>query len=633
MCSYVCVHPEKSVITGDTARDLFQTSTDSHITWYGLLPSNVQQDLSWLWRDHGCINQSNPFFDWVISMLLRVLRGFSADLIAYSQTGQHKSDTWIRDLPPLVKQVFGSFLRHCVAERTIALLDLRSRRLKLAQSGVDIDVTLTPLAMMKYLVAPSKIEKKLEEYEASRGPGDRFHHYGGVESGCDCGNNCVGPAIRPSQLPVSDQHRHLGQEVVITVAHEEVVMTQEDRHRMVLPFAPAITVFDQPQILDVGSGDGRFEDAVREVFPKASVLSYDPDPGSASSLSGVKLQDIRAQFDIVTMNQVLHHTRVKHPKKFFLKLSYLLRPGGILVVREDVVSGRVGEDEHRAHNHRSSKVESIAYLTELEIYNYARKAGLHFLHEMPPNDFPVLRANRYARVYYMIKDFSVQLPDYVATSRRVLGRYRQLKQVVIDQQNAPRLVYEALQAAGATRNIAFALVDHMRGQGPPQARLEYQEPYRLLRLAAPRLKTIVNYRNALLYSAVDLYMGRLPITKAALFFRLCERYGSIDGIMGRTALKDLIQGGLLRYDGVVAKMYVFAVDPGPLKFFQDYDHTPLDLTVCGDVESNPGPCGCNISPLIWSSFPVVAQCVAAYYSCLIFALGEEEADLVIATFE
>jgi len=487
-------------------------------------------------------------------------------------------------------------------------LDLSTRKLKLVPSHkTGFELNLTPFAMLKHLVKPSRMEEKLHQYDRERDTHDRFLFYGGVESACLCGGLCVGPSTKGERVPISDEHDFMTPSVsVMTIPHEQEPRQDfNDRLRMILPFAPALTIFDRAQVLDVGSGDGRFEHTVGEVFPKVNVLSYDPDPMSASMLSGVKLHDIVAEFDVVVMNQVLHHMRRKHPDKFFDKLRNLLRPGGVLVVREDVVVGK-NDDVTRAVAHRSTHEEEVAYLTENEIYAYARKARFRMVHDLNPTDFPVFRHNKFARVYYFVRDDTARLDDYCQTANRLVGRFRQLRAAVLDQKQLPTRVYEALQAAGSSHFIARALVDYSRSLYSPSARIELQEPFNLLRLGPERLLTLDNYRNAMLYIALDLVMVGQTISRASLLLRLGIRYGNVDKLQAREAIRELVLRDIFVPSSIGKRVFTLCPHMFSARVFQDYtpvlqpggDPPATPLALSGDVESNPGPKKCRVSGAI-----------------------------------
>jgi SAM-dependent methyltransferase len=110
------------------------------------------------------------------------------------------------------------------------------------------------------------------------------------------------------------------------------------------------------RLLDVGSGDGYFLKAAKDAgFDAEGVDVTERIAGKAASYAGVKVHvgyldelKLPAQsYDVINAEQIL--TFVLEPRKFFAECRRLLRPGGIVRVREydvDSLSGRVAGKKH-----------------------------------------------------------------------------------------------------------------------------------------------------------------------------------------------------------------------------------------------------------------------------------------------
>lgn len=108
----------------------------------------------------------------------------------------------------------------------------------------------------------------------------------------------------------------------------------------------------------------------------------------------------------------------------------------------------------------------------------------------------------------------------------------------------------------------------------------------------------------------------------------CQAISSIALLESHYVLRPVLDGGdTMR--GISGPVDLF--DLGPVQFLQAHDRGPRDLTVCGDIESNPGPCWFSAPPFVWTSFPGAPLVLAAYYGFLLGVFGEEVADLAYSS--
>jgi 2-polyprenyl-3-methyl-5-hydroxy-6-metoxy-1,4-benzoquinol methylase len=111
---------------------------------------------------------------------------------------------------------------------------------------------------------------------------------------------------------------------------------QQDRAEM-LAFLPA----KLERLIDVGCGEGKFGESVKDRFPNCETWGLEPNPEAAAAASlrndrilNISLSDSTelpsAYFDVVTMNDVLEH--MTWPEPALALARRILRPNGKLIL-------------------------------------------------------------------------------------------------------------------------------------------------------------------------------------------------------------------------------------------------------------------------------------------------------------
>lgn len=178
----------------------------------------------------------------------------------------------------------------------------------------------------------------------------------------------------------------------------------------------AVDLSDVKLYVDVGCADGSTAAALgaKLALPKASIHGVDSETHKDTTfqvdgltyhdwdLSGHRLPFPSASLDLVTCCQVLHHR--EDADEVILEFSRILKPGGVLILREHDVDSRLVrllcDVEHGVRWHLFAKVSTTGAETNLPFgseINYAsfaqwdsklRSCGMHMiLHHVPRDDW------------------------------------------------------------------------------------------------------------------------------------------------------------------------------------------------------------------------------------------------------
>jgi len=213
-----------------------------------------------------------------------------------------------------------------------------------------------------------------------------------------------------------------------------------DPLRKLAPFVLACTVYHRPRILDYGSGDGFLSQAIKTYIERSSVVPYDGSVFSASPFSGLTLSDLKTKFDVIVLNQVLHHLVCRDPIGWARQLSSLLGPMGIIVVREDIWNGTVGHwnDLNSAHDKYHDNMNSACFTTRNHLIRTFAAAGLMMLPVLPPDDYPLLRARGYrGQVYHFCADTTKSMSVYYGVLKRLTANYQRLQNTMYNARKMP----------------------------------------------------------------------------------------------------------------------------------------------------------------------------------------------------
>ena len=148
-------------------------------------------------------------------------------------------------------------------------------------------------------------------------------------------------------------------------------------------------------IADLGSGTGRFLDRILSAFPRARGFGIDfsaellsrNQPHARKTLINASFLEYRpgTQFDIVSLNWVLHHMVYGSPRetrqlirKTICHSARLLKPGGRFVVFENIVDGIVNDNLSSNLLYRGTSSRRLARLTRRLGANTAG-VGIHYL--------------------------------------------------------------------------------------------------------------------------------------------------------------------------------------------------------------------------------------------------------------
>ncbi|MDG4765796.1 class I SAM-dependent methyltransferase [Solwaraspora sp. WMMD406] len=134
--------------------------------------------------------------------------------------------------------------------------------------------------------------------------------------------------------------------------------------------AVAMSVSDQPRILDLGAGTGLLSAALRERIPDSSITlvdhsermlaqarqRFDGGRGTEFVVSGLTDPLPAGPFDAVVSGLAIHHLEHDDKKKLFHRIPQVLRPGGIFVNVEQVLAPapeleQMYDRQHESHVH------------------------------------------------------------------------------------------------------------------------------------------------------------------------------------------------------------------------------------------------------------------------------------------
>ncbi len=123
-------------------------------------------------------------------------------------------------------------------------------------------------------------------------------------------------------------------------------------------------------ILDVGTGSGKFLVVLKEVFSNADITGIDPNTDSlkeaSEKLTDVQFQKMGAEiiefsdnlFDVTAISMALHH--LPDTKKSLLEMQRVTKPGGWIIVNE-LFSDNLNpaQEVHKLYHHFISQIHRI----------------------------------------------------------------------------------------------------------------------------------------------------------------------------------------------------------------------------------------------------------------------------------
>jgi len=217
--------------------------------------------------------------------------------------------------------------------------------------------------------------------------------------------------------------------------------------------------------LDYGSGDGQRARVLQEQFPHARVVPYDLSYFSASTASGLQLSDLKGMFDVIILNQVLHHLICRDPVVWARGLADRLSPTGVVVVREDIWNG---DSTHwrtldEAHDKYHDGMNRPAFLTRNYLIRCMAEAGLMFLPAVPPDNYPIMRARGFrGQVYHFCRDVSKSMDTYYGTLKRLVANFQRLRDTVLNAQQRPDNYAPLYQEGAKPGPLPISYVSYMR---------------------------------------------------------------------------------------------------------------------------------------------------------------------------
>lgn len=123
------------------------------------------------------------------------------------------------------------------------------------------------------------------------------------------------------------------------------------------------------KLLDIGAGHGVFSVLVRE--QGAHPTAVDPDLRKVRKLDGVQSvigydECIRGTFDAVAMIDVLYTFPIDQWDALLARVRQRLKPGGMLIVKEQDPTARVKQ----SWNRMQERLTSLVHLTIAESFSY-----------------------------------------------------------------------------------------------------------------------------------------------------------------------------------------------------------------------------------------------------------------------
>jgi ubiquinone/menaquinone biosynthesis C-methylase UbiE len=146
-------------------------------------------------------------------------------------------------------------------------------------------------------------------------------------------------------------------------------------------------------ILDVGTGSGKFITILKATFPSAKITGVDPDQESLGKaredFPDVEFQKMSAEnllfendtFDVVSLSMALHH--LPKIKKGLKELKRVVKPGGWIIINE-LFSDNLNpaQEVHKMYHHFRSRIDRLTGVSHREtfkkeeILQIVRQAGI-----------------------------------------------------------------------------------------------------------------------------------------------------------------------------------------------------------------------------------------------------------------